>query len=71
MDIIAYLMTALSIVGTIANSFQKRWCFWFWLITNAFWIGYNFINGCYAQMLLYIFNCGTCILGLFKWQKTK
>lgn len=27
MNYIAYAVTAASIVGTVANSFQKRWCF--------------------------------------------
>lgn len=40
MQYIAYFVTAASIIGTVANSLQKRWCFWVWLCTNAFWIGY-------------------------------
>ena len=56
MQYIAYFVTAASIIGTVANSLQKRWCFWVWLCTNAFWIGYNLWTGSYAQALLYVFN---------------
>lgn len=69
MNDIAYLVTLTSIVGTLANSCGKRWCFYIWLCTNSFWCVHNVINGQYAQGLLYAFNFCTCILGLRKWKK--
>lgn len=71
MNYIAFLFTAASIVGTLANSFQKKWCFYVWLCTNSFWCIYNTINAQYAQALLYVFNLATCIIGLYKWRKPK
>ncbi len=68
MGVIAYLITAASIVGTLANSFGKRWCFYVWLCTNAFWAIYNVTVGSYAQALLYVFNFVTSIIGLIKWK---
>lgn len=69
MNYIAFLFTAASIVGTLANSFQKKWCFYIWLCTNSFWCVYNAINAQYAQALLYVFNLATCIIGLYKWRR--
>ena len=69
MNYIAFLFTAASIVGTLANSFQKKWCFCIWLCTNSFWCIYNTINAQYAQALLYVFNLATCIIGLYKWRR--
>lgn len=69
MRYIPYIMTAFSVAGTIANSFQKKWCFWLWMCTNIFWCGYNVLNTQYAQALLYVFNFVMCIVGLIKWQK--
>ena len=69
MRYIPYIMTAFSVAGTIANSFQKKWCFWLWICTNIFWCGYNVLNNQYAQALLYVFNFAMCIVGLLKWQK--
>lgn len=69
MNYIAFLFTAASIVGTLANSFQKKWCFYIWLCTNSFWCIYNTINAQYAQALLYVFNLATCIIGLYKWRR--
>lgn len=71
MQYIAYAVTALSIVGTIANSFQKRWCFWVWGFTNTFWCVFNIVNGSYAQALLYAFNFAMAIVGLIRWRNQK
>ena len=71
MQYIDYAVTALSIVGTIANSFQKRWCFWVWGFTNTFWCVFNIVNGSYAQAILYAFNFAMAIVGLIKWRKGK
>lgn len=69
MNNIAYIVTALSMIGTFANSHKKRWCFLIWLCTNAFWCIYNFINGQYAQALLYVFNFCMSVTGLLKWKE--
>ena len=71
MNFIPYIITAASIVGTVANSLQKRWCFYVWLCTNSFWCIYNVANGSYAQALLYAFNFAMAILGLIKWRKNR
>ena len=69
MQYIAYFVTAASIAGTVANSFQKRWCFWVWICTNTFWTVYNIISGSYAQALLYAFNFIMAVIGLVKWRQ--
>lgn len=71
MNRIAYLITLLSMTGTLANSFGKRWCFYVWLGTNGFWCVYNASCEQYAQALLYAFNLVTCIVGLWKWKREK
>ena len=68
-DIITWTMTVMSIFGTIANSFQKRFGFYFWLVANIFWVGYNFYNKMYAQAAVYLFNSIMCVVGLYKWKK--
>lgn len=69
MERIAYIITALSLIGTVANSLQKRWCFYIWICTNAFWVVYNAIIGSYSQMILYLFNFAMAIIGVWKWKK--
>lgn len=69
MQYITYIMTAATIAGTVANSFQKRWCFYIWGITNAFWCIYNISIKEYAQAGLYAFNLIMAVVGLVKWRK--
>lgn len=71
MNIFPYIVTAASIIGTVANSLQKRWCFYIWLLTNAFWCAFNAAGGSYAQSLLYAFNFAMAILGLIKWKRSR
>lgn len=71
MNYLPYIVTALSIIGTVANSLQKRWCFWIWICTNTFWFVYNIALGSYAQAVLYGFNFAMAVLGLCKWRKEK
>ena len=67
--VVTYLVALFSMVGTVANSFQKKWCFYVWICTNVFWLVYNVYSGQYAQAMLYLFNFVTCIIGLKKWNK--
>ena len=69
MQIISYIITALSIIATVGNAFQKRWCFVVWLFTNAFWIVYDIWIGAYGQAMLYVANFIICVIGLKKWKK--
>ncbi len=71
MQYISYVVTILSIVGTVANAFQKRWCFWLWMVTNTFWVIYDIWMGAYGQAVLYVVNCITCVIGLWRWKNEK
>ena len=69
MNLFPYIVTIASIVGTVANSFQKRWCFWVWMCTNTFWCIYNAAGGSLAQALLYAFNFAMAAVGLIRWKR--
>lgn len=68
---IAYAATIATIVGTVANSLGKRWCFGVWMCTNAFWCVYNIVITQYAQAILYAFNFAMAIVGLVMWKRKK
>lgn len=70
-SIISYIITAITLIGTIGNSFQKIWCFYIWIPTNLFWIIYNIIIKQYQQAILYTVNIITSIVGLISWRKNK
>ena len=71
MNLFPYIVTLASIVGTVANSFQKRWCFWLWMCTNTFWCIYNAAGGSFAQALLYAFNFSMAVVGLIRWKRAE
>lgn len=71
MIILTYIMTALAIVGTVANSFRRKWCFYLWAGTNTFWCIYNAANGEYALAIQYAFNFAMTIVGVVKWSRAE
>lgn len=71
MEYIVYGVTFATIVGTVANSFGKRWCFGVWMCTNGFWCVYNALIEQYAQGLLYGFNFAMAIVGLVQWNRRR
>lgn len=68
---ISYLVSACTLVGTIANAYQRRWGFLVWICTNSFWIIYNLINKEYSQVIVYAINLVVSIIGWFKWKTPK
>ena len=66
MTILTYIVTAATMIGTIANSLQKRWCFYVWAVTNTFWMIYNMTIGQYAQGLIYCLNLILSVVGLVR-----
>ena len=71
MQYICYVVTAISIIATLANAYKKRWCFIVWLFTNAFWAIYDFANGIYPQAILFTVYFIISVIGLRKWRNNK
>lgn len=69
--VITLIVTIITLIGTVANSFQKRWCFYIWICTNLFWIGYNLYIFEYFQTVIYVANLITSIIGLIKWKSSE
>lgn len=64
-----WAITIASIIGTIANIYQKWWCFLIWLGTNAAWSIVDFSIGQYAQGALFLVYFLLAAWGLIKWIK--
>ena len=69
MTILTYIVTAATMIGTIANSLQKHWCFYVWAVTNTFCLIYNMTIGQYAQGLIYTLNLILSVVGLARWKR--
>ena len=71
MVIVSYIVTVITLIGTFANAFKKRWSFLVWIVTNLFWIGYNLYIKQPQQAIIYAANLITSIIGFVYWGKTK
>ena len=65
---VMWLVTVASIIGTVANVYGRRWCFWVWLGTNSAWAAYDGWLGAWPQMALMLVYAGLSVAGLVKWR---
>jgi hypothetical protein len=68
-DNLTAIITLLSITGTIANIYHKRWCFIIWLFTNSAWFLYDVYIGAYWQATLFLVYVWLAVWGLIEWGK--
>ena len=71
MQYITYVVTALTVVGSVANAAKKRWCFYIWAVTNLFWTIYNLSIKEYEQAIIYAVNFAISVFGLCNWSAMK
>jgi len=62
-----WIVAAASLVGTVANVYQRRWCFLVWIATNGCWIAYDVYKTAYPQAALMSTYLALSVLGWFKW----
>ena len=66
---IMWVVTGLSILGTVLNIKKVKWCFWIWLFTNLSWCIYDIVINNYAQAVLFAVYTGLAIYGIVEWSK--
>jgi nicotinamide riboside transporter PnuC len=64
---INWIMASFALTGTILNIRKIRSGFLFWMISNSYWMIYNFYIKEYAQSLLYFVFLGLSFWGFFSW----
>jgi len=70
-EMLMWLVTLASIVGTVANIYQRRWCFAVWLATNSLWVAYDIYKDAYPQATLMGVYAFLAAWGYWKWKKEK
>ena len=68
-EIISWMVTGFSILGTILNIYKNKWCFIIWTATNISWIAINLVLGMYPQVVLFSVYTATSIWGMIAWFK--
>ena len=61
-------VTVASLVGTVANIYRRRWCFWIWLVTNSAWTAYDMYKESYPQAALMGIYAALSVWGLCRWK---
>lgn len=69
MGIITWIVSGLALLGTILNAEKLRVGFWLWIITDFFWMIYDFKIGAYAQGTLFLIYIFLAVRGLIVWKK--
>ena len=63
-----WAITLASIIGTVANIYQKRYCFIIWLFSNGIWLIIDFRAGLYSQAFLFGVYVLLAVWGLYQWR---
>ena len=64
-----WIVTAVSIFGSILNAFKSKWCFYVWILANAFWFAYDIYIDLYSRAALDIVQTIICVSGIYYWNK--
>ena len=70
-EIIGWIISAVSLTGVVLNIKKKRVCFILWTFTNAFWCGYDIYKEAYPQAVLFFVYFLLAIWGIIEWRKNK
>jgi hypothetical protein len=62
-------ITVFSIIGTIANIYKKKWCFWIWTFSNMAWIIWDVWSGAYPRVFGDSVYLVLALWGMYSWGK--
>jgi hypothetical protein len=68
LDYAMWIVTAASLVGTVANIKKRRGCFTVWIVTNTIWAAYDLSIGAFAQAALMATYAVLSVWGAIAWR---
>ncbi len=68
-DILSWTMSAIALLGTLMNAERNKWGFIFWLGSNLYMTITFWVNGLFAQSVLFFVYFLLAVRGLFSWSK--
>ena len=66
-----WIVTAISVFGSILNARKSNKCFYVWIIANVLWLAYDIYTRLYSRAALDIVQTGICISGIIYWKKSE
>lgn len=64
-----WIVTVISVFGSILNARKSNKCFYVWIIANVFWLIYDIYTKLYSRAALDILQTIICISGIIHWRK--
>lgn len=66
--IFTWVITALSLAGTVLNVKKNALCFWIWSVGNTAWLCYDLWVGLYSRAALDTVQLAFAIWGIVAWK---
>ena len=68
-EVVTWIVTIVSLLGTILNSQRNKYSQIFWIFSNLYWVIYDFKIGAYEQGILFFVYFILAIRGFIVWTK--
>lgn len=63
-----WIVTMISLIGSVLNARKSKWCFYIWILANTLWLIYDVYIGLYSRAALDIMQTIICISGIIYWK---
>ena len=67
--VFTWVITVISLTGTILNVKKNALCFWLWAFGNIAWLSYDLSLELYSRAVLDMVQLGFAIWGIIEWKK--
>lgn len=67
-SIVSWLAAALAVTGNVLVIWKSRWGYVLWLMSNGYYIWYNWRLGSSAQAALFVVYTGLSVWGFIRWR---
>jgi hypothetical protein len=67
--VFTWVITVISLTGTILNVKKNALCFWLWAFGNIAWLSYDLSLELYSRAVLDVVQLGFAIWGINEWKK--
>jgi len=64
-----WVLTAVSLIGTVLNVKKIKYCFYIWTVSNILWLAYDLYTGLYSRAVLDAVHLAMAIWGIIAWNK--
>lgn len=71
MDILSWVFVVVALIGNYYINKQKICGYYFWILSNIFFVGYNVTINNYSMSFLFLVYIVFCIHGVLNWKKEK